>query len=241
MRKIAIIGAAESADHAPWYDPTWEIWTHAVTSGRCKRIDRVFEMHPEHVWRQNIKPQWPKYLDWLKGCPHPIYMLEKHADIPHSRRYPRERLFGEYRGLLSGNIVFTSQSDFMFALAFSEGVTHLGLFGVQYTVAIKDGERNEQLLGLHFWAGVAVGKGVSVVVPDGHPSFVHAVYGLETHRTPEQYQARLAAERAIRSGTGKDDRLRPATDENRRKPPAHVVADESVAEARARWDALVPG
>jgi hypothetical protein len=237
LRKIAIIGSAESSEYAPHHDPTWEIWTHAVTVGRCKRVDRVFEMHPDHVWREHTKPQWPTYLQWLQRCPHPIYMLEKHADIPTSVRYPRERLFGEYRGLLGGRLVFTSQTDFMIALALSEGVTHLGFFGVQYTAPIKDGERNEQLLGLHYWAGVASGKGVSIVLPEGHPSFVHAVYGMETHATKEQYVARLEAERAVMTKGGRQA-LTPATPDALRTAPRQFGIDESRETARARWDAM---
>jgi hypothetical protein len=236
LRKIAIIGSAESSDHAPHYDPTWEIWTHAVTIGRCKRIDRVFELHPEHVWREHVKPQWPSYLKWLQRCPYPIYMLEKHADIPTSVRYPLERLFGEYRGVLGGRLVFTSQTDFMIALALSEGVTHLGFFGVQYTAPIKDGERNEQLLGLHYWAGVASGKGVSIVLPEGHPSFVHQIYGLETHATKAQYAARLEAERAVTGKNGQRETLVPSV--GPLKPPPARVTSESQDEARARWDQL---
>lgn len=235
LRKIAIIGSAESSEHAPHHDPTWEMWTHAVTIGRCKRIDRVFEMHPEHVWREHTKPQWPTYVQWLQRCPYPVYMLEKHADIPTSVRYPRERLFGEYRGVLGGRLVFTSQTDFMIALALSEGVTHIGLFGVQYTAPIKDGERNEQLLGLHYWAGVASGKGVALVLPEGHPSFVHQIYGMETHATKDLYAARLAAEQAVMTKTGRQT-LRPSTPGALRTPPARFGVDESREAASARWD-----
>ena len=99
LRKIALVGSAETVEHAPWYDHTWEIWTHSVTIGRCKRITRVFEMHPEHVWRDHTKPQWPTYLKWLQHCQYPLYMLEKHHDIPSSVRYPRERIFGEFDAL----------------------------------------------------------------------------------------------------------------------------------------------
>ena len=138
LRKIAIIGSAETVEFAPWYDPTWEIWSHAITYGRCKRVDRIFELHPEHVWREHTKPQWPTYLAWLQKCPYPIYMLEHHQDIPKSIRYPRERIFGECRSMI-GRLHFGSQADFMIALALSEGVTHLGLFGVQYTAFVQDG------------------------------------------------------------------------------------------------------
>lgn len=225
-------------EFAPWHDPSWEIWTHAITSARCKRMDRVFEMHPEVCWREYVKPQWPDYLEWLRHCPRPLFMLEKHKDIPASIRYPRERIFGEHRGLLSGNVVFTSQTDFMIALALSEGVTHIGLFGVQYTAPIRDGDRNEQLLGLHYWAGVANGKGVSIVVPDGHPSFIHEIYGMETHRTMEKYQARLKAEEKVKKQRGGVEALRQTPPDVPKAPPAGVIVEDR-AEAEKRWHELV--
>lgn len=43
MRKIAIIGTAPSAVHAPWKDDTWERWV--VGYGHTENIDRVIEPH----------------------------------------------------------------------------------------------------------------------------------------------------------------------------------------------------
>ena len=239
LRKIALTGSAETVDHAPWHDPTWEIWTHAVTSGRCARFDRVFEMHPAHVWRDHVKPQWPTYVQWLQRCAAPIYMLEKHPDIPSSVRYPRERIFGECRSMI-GRLHFGSQADFMIALALSEGVTHIGLFGVQYTAPIKDGERNEQLLSLKFWLGVAAGKGVSIVLPEGHPSFdiPREVYGLESHSTPEKYAARLAAERAVTGKGGGREALQPSGAALKPPPASLGLGQGDPDEARRQWDAI---
>lgn len=236
LRKIAIIGSAETVEYAPWHDPTWEIWSHAITFGRCKRVDRVFEMHPAHVWRDHEKPQWPTYLKWLQRCPYPVYMLEKHGDIPTSVRYPRERIFGECRSMI-GRLHFGSQADFMIALALSEGVTHLGFFGVQYTATIREGDRNEQLLSFKFWIGVAAGKGVSIVLPEGHTTFKTPaeVYGLESHSTPEKYAARLQAERAVPGKDGDAQPLVPAKGPMK-PPPPDVVIDETHDQAKARWD-----
>lgn len=240
VRKIAIVGSAETVKYAPWYDPTWEIWSHAVTSGLNKRTDRMFEMHPAHIWREHVKPQWPGYLKWLQHCPHPVYMLEKHKDIRASVRYPRERIFGEHRASLGGRLVFTSQTDFMIALALSEGVSQIGLFGVQYTASVNESERNEQLLGLHYWAGVANGKGVAVVVPEGHTSFVHPIYGLETHATKALYAARLRAEEKVTTKQGVAQlRTTPPKD----PVPLKVALPDDMEDretARRRWEALVP-
>ena len=244
LRKIAIIGSAETVEFAPWYDPTWEIWSHAITYGRCKRVDRIFELHPEHVWRNHTKPQWPTYLAWLQKCPYPIYMLEHHQDIPKSIRYPRERIFGECRSMI-GRLHFGSQADFMIALALSEGVTHLGLFGVQYTAFVQDGvTRDEQLLSFKFWLGVAAGKGVSIVLPEGHPTFniPKEVYGLESHSTPEKYRAKLDAERKAiatkqKDGSVRAERLQPAANVPLVPPPCAV--EQSPAEALERWQQMV--
>jgi len=246
LRKIALVGSAETIEHAPWYDHTWEIWTHSISVNRCKRITRVFEMHPELVWREHKKPKWPTYLQWLQRCPYPLYMLEKHADIPSSVRYPRERIFGECRAMI-GRLHFGSQADFMIALALSEGVTHLGLFGVQYTAPVGDGDkRDEQLLAFKFWLGVAAGKGVQIVMPEGHPTFntPAEVYGLESHSTPAKYAAKLIAEQAVattqKDGTVRAERLRPAENFTHKLPPKGLVAGEmeSPDAALRRWEAL---
>jgi len=208
-------------------------------------MTRVFEMHPEHVWRDHKKPQWPTYLQWLQRCPHPLYMLEKHADIPASVRYPRERIFGECRSMI-GRLHFGSQADFMIALALSEGVTHLGLFGVQYTAMADGVTRDEQLLAFKFWLGVAAGKGVQIVMPEGHPTFniPAEVYGLESHSTPAKYAAKLRAGQAVAAkqedGTVRPERLRPAINVTLPPPPPFLVAGEMLPpdEARRQWEAL---
>jgi hypothetical protein len=208
-------------------------------------MTRVFEMHPEHVWREHKKPQWSGYLQWLQRCPHPLYMLEKHADIPSSVRYPRERIFGECRSMI-GRLHFGSQADFMIALALSEGVTHLGLFGVQYTAMADGVTRDEQLLAFKFWLGVAAGKGVQIVMPEGHPTFniPAEVYGFESHSTPAKYEARLRAGHAVavkdHDGTVRPERLIPAVNITHAPPPKGFDASEmdDPDVAMRRWMAL---
>lgn len=197
LRKIALLGTAQSVDYAPWHDPTWEIWSHASCAERFKRVDRAFEMHPECVWRGPSHKA--HYLKWLQRAPYPIYMLEQFPDIPMSVRYPRERLFAECRVMTGGTLHYGSHGDYMIHLALSEGVTHLGLFGMHYVNPVKDGDRLDQLLAIKFWLGVAAGKGVHLVIPDGNPIFSvpKELYGIESHSTLEKYEARLAKENAI--------------------------------------------
>jgi hypothetical protein len=197
-KKVAIIGSAPTVQYAPWFDETYQIWTHAICMGQCKRVDRMFEMHPPLIWREHVKPQWPKYYDYLKSCPYPVYMQEKYHDVPNSVRYPKERIFAQCRSMI-GRYHFGSQADFMIALALSEGIRHIALYGIHYTSPVKDGDRLEQLLAIKFWLGVAAGRGVTLEIPEGNPIFdtPSEVYGYESHSTKEKYQAKLDAQKAV--------------------------------------------
>jgi hypothetical protein len=197
-KKVAIIGSAPTIEFAPWYDESYQIWSHAICMGQVKRVDRVFEMHPPLVWRDRVKPEWPGYYDWLKSCPYPVYMQEKYPEIPNSVRYPKERLFAGCRAMI-GRVPIGSQADLMIALALAEGIRHIALYGIHYTSPVKDGDRLEQLLSIKFWLGVAAGRGVTLELPEGNPIFDTPadIYGYESHATAEKYAAKLTAQQAL--------------------------------------------
>lgn len=171
LRKIALIGSAASVGLAPWYDPSWEIWAHATCYPYCKRVDRYFDLHP---WKWISEKPMPGYLDWLKGLRTPVYMQRVFRDVPASVRFPRERVMAEYPRY------FTSHAAWMIALALSEGVTHLGFFGIHYAL---DEEHKKQRAGCEFWMGVAIGRGVQIVNPEGSPLLREPgwLYGYESH------------------------------------------------------------
>lgn len=171
LRKIALIGSAPTVDLAPWYDPSWEIWAHATCYGYCKRVDRYFDLHP---WKWISEKPVPGYLEWLKALQTPVYMQRKFREVPASVRYPSERMIAEYPRY------FTSHAAWMIALALSEGVTHLGFYGIHYAL---DEEHKKQRTGCEFWMGVAVGRGVQIVNPPGSPLLREPgwLYGYESH------------------------------------------------------------
>jgi len=171
LRKIAIIGAARSIDYAPWYDPTWEIWAHSTVYPMCKRVDRYFDLHPwEWITGKNV----PGYVKWLETVKTPVYMQRKFSKVRSSVRYPRERVLSEFRRY------FTSQAAWMMALALTEGVTHLGFFGVHYSM---DEEHRKQRSGCEYWMGVCEGRGVQLVLPPTCPLLRQPswLYGYESH------------------------------------------------------------
>jgi hypothetical protein len=179
QRKIALIGSAHTCNLTPWYDPTWEIWAHATVNAYCKRVDRYFDLHP---WKWISEKPVPGYVEWLAKLQTPIYMQRRFQKVPASLRYPKERIVAEYPRY------FTSHAAWMIALALSEGVTHLGFFGIHYAL---DEEHKKQRAGCEFWMGVAVGRGVQIVNPEGSPLLREPkwLYGYESHDGKQHVRA----------------------------------------------------
>jgi hypothetical protein len=178
LRKIALIGTAPTMALAPYHDPSWEIWAHNSAAHALPRVDRIFELHPRDFWMRP-KPWHKNYVQWLQRCPVPLYMHEHYADIPQSIRYPKERILSEFRRYFSG------QAAWMIALALTEGVTHLGFYGIHYASA---DERGAQRAGCEYWMGVAEGRGVQIVMPEGCPLLrePRLLYGYENYKDGKQ-------------------------------------------------------
>lgn len=174
LRKIAIIGTAGTWVFAPFYDPSWEIWAHNSAIPLLPRVDRIFDLHPKEVWQK--KKHWHKdYQKFLRECPVPVYMQQHYKEIPQSVRYPKERVLSEFRRY------FSSQAAWMIALALTEGVTHLGFYGVHYAAGT---ERTTQRFGCEYWMGVAEGRGVQLALPQGCPLLREPapLYGYENYK-----------------------------------------------------------
>jgi hypothetical protein len=178
LRKVALLGGAEKTlRYAPWHDPSWELWSHASCRHRCKREpDALFDLHPPELWRDPTKKFWDKsYLKWLQQNHIPIYMQERYRDIPCSVRYPFETVITEFpRGYMTSHVAY------MIALALTEGVTHIALYGCHYD---SDSEYGPQRGGAEYWCGVAEGRGVHVTIPPGCDLLnrPHLLYGYQSH------------------------------------------------------------
>jgi hypothetical protein len=185
LRKIAIVGAAHTVDFTPWYDASWEIWAHSTTYPLCKRVDRYFDLHP---WKWIVEKPMPGYVDWLTSVRTPVYMQRKFPAVRSSVRYPRERVLTEFRRY------FTSQAAWMMALALTEGVTHLGFFGIHYSL---DEEHKKQRAGCEYWMGVCEGRGVQLVLPPGSPLLREPnwLYGYESHDGKQHARTKTGGEK----------------------------------------------
>jgi hypothetical protein len=226
-KKIALIGTAPTIHFAPWEDRSWTIWAHASAGKQCRRVDRYFDLHPEHCYTERRKNGFQNYYGWLQKQTTPVYMQETVAAIPASVRYPFERIRAEFPYPVG------SIGGWMVLLALTEGVTHLGLFGVHYQ---HETEYAEQRTNFEFLVGLAAGRGVQLVIPRvsrvkgvcGNPlvSEPALLYGYETH-TPELYAARKAkraAYKASKATAFDPSKLRPAKTSEIPTPPPDIAA-----------------
>lgn len=219
-KNIAICGFASSSRHAiPTDNPEWEIWGLNQFYRHTKRADRWADIH--HNWDSENVPG-TDHRGWIKDCGIPVYMLEAHADLPTSVRFPIERLiekFGDY---------YTSTVALLLAVAIDEidrrvedqmqGGTYdlpadvvtaqrkyydeftIGIFGIDLVVGE---EYFWQKACAEYFIGIAIGRGIRVMVPPNSALLRQQFrYGWHTEpdtvvkpREIEQHRKRLTAER----------------------------------------------
>lgn len=183
-RKIGIIGTYKGTlGFAPWADPTWEFWSHASAFNAvpAERADMLIDIHPPHCHQEKRKNGFIDYYDWLKKQRTPVMMQKRYPEVVSSQKYPYEEIKSEFPGIEIG-----SQVSYMIALALVRGVTHIGLWGVQFS---SDSEYKHQRGNCQLWIGIAIGRGVQLVIPRGCTllSDIGEDYGFQTHATPEKW------------------------------------------------------
>jgi hypothetical protein len=182
IRKVAIIGShASTLVGCPWNDPTWEFWAHSSCAMLVPpgKVSLYIDVHPRHCFQKARKNGFEDYYQWLRHQPTPILMQERYKDIPQAIEYPLAEMKSTWPGLQFG-----SQVAYLIAYALARGVTHIGLFGVEYA---HDSEYKFQRGNAQLWLGIALGRGVQVQVsPKSTLLRELEDYAYETHKTPEK-------------------------------------------------------
>lgn len=174
--KLAIVATADpTRGQAPYDDKDYEIWALAVTTtfADVKRVDLVFEMHTDEYYERdmNVKQR-------LIETKTPIYMLEKHDDIPMSMAYPMNLITTEYRKY------HTSSISFMLALAYHSFLTTgkpevAEMYGVHM---VCEEEYKDQRACCEYWIGLMEGAGMAVIPPAGGILLASVgLYGVENY------------------------------------------------------------
>lgn len=160
MGKVCILGTAETLKEAPLNDSSFDFWAlndmYDVVSE--ERINRWFEIHSLFEIQDSVSRKTGKsHIEWLKNCKIPVYMQDKHEDIPTSVKYPIDEILDRF-----GTDYFHSTIDYEIAIALYEGYKEIHIYGVNMAINEEYGYQRPSAC---FWLGVAKGMGVKVVLP----------------------------------------------------------------------------
>jgi hypothetical protein len=151
MRVVQLCGRAPNSLPIPEI-PGAERWVLGAAHGDYATYDRVFDVHPV-AWIQQRRPDaWAWYATQDK----PVYLLDRHPDIPTSVRYPLESLqiYGS-----RGACALSSSIDHMMALAILEGFEDIRLQGIRM-IGLEEWVTQRECLA--YWIGRAEGMGIAV-------------------------------------------------------------------------------
>lgn len=182
VRKITILGFADSRVNAPYADLTWEIWGCNDVYAHVPRVDVTFEVH--HLMGLGNRRN-PQHEQWLRSGKMPVWMTQAHPEFPTSRPVPYDVLLQKFpRGY------FTSSIAVMLAMAILEIKNEapwseekwdrgeIALFGIDMSHST---ERMSQKPCVEYYVGVADGLGIPLFVPENCDLCKsNVVYGLGT-------------------------------------------------------------
>ncbi len=124
---LVILGTASSMSSAPFEDESMEIWAIQTATAKegCKRVDRVFEMHPRRYWGD------PGVQERINKIDAPVYMQYHTDEIPRSVAYPYDEIKERfYLPVMKDNLFVTNTITWMLLLAIHEGYRDISIFGV---------------------------------------------------------------------------------------------------------------
>ena len=127
-KKLCILGTASTMPEAPFEDDDYEFWgvSGLIGNDKCKKLDRVFEIHP---WWE-VRSMLPLLLA-MEEAEVPIYMQEVQEEVSRSVKYPRDEVNEMFHLEAMGkNLYVTNTVTWMILLGLYEGYTDFSLFGV---------------------------------------------------------------------------------------------------------------
>lgn len=151
-QRIALVGGAQSTQaDAPFKDELWQVWSLVSHAAYIPRCDLWFEIHDDL--------KWPLDYQYAVKQLSPKIMAPAQAKKYKAKPFP----YSLARGLAGGRLMLTSSLDHMMALAISKKPKQIGVWGFDLC---DDEEYVGQREGFRFWQGVAIAKGIDVVIPD---------------------------------------------------------------------------
>lgn len=178
MREVALVGFAPGTrDLWKTLPESVEIWTlNWAWKHGIERISRLFELHDPVSLRNYAvlgEETEREHVRWLMEThSFPIYTLHP-AEYPMRVAYPLEgivsTLFGKRPAYL------TSSFAYMLAMAIFEGVDRIYVYGFEMS---RTSEYMYQKAGAEYLLGLAMGRGVEIVLPEQTNLLVSGLYGM---------------------------------------------------------------
>jgi hypothetical protein len=169
MKKVALIGYAESRKEFNPEKYDGEIWIMNDMADIYDKFDRIFDIHDdENIINRVTRREGLNLVEMFEGLEKPIYMQHKWDNIPYSVEYPIAEIEKEfYKCNAMGNHLFlTCSPAYMLALAIYEKFEQIELYGIDLAV---DGEFKDELPGVLFWLGQAAGRGINIIIAKSSP------------------------------------------------------------------------
>lgn len=207
VKKVAIVGFADTRIDAPYNDPTFEIWGLNDLHNQLPRYDRWFDIHDRENINEDVRlgrsPADKCGLGGLSRLNVPVYMQDHYPDIPNSIKFPLDEVikafpYGHY---------MTNSISYMIALAIYEGFTEIHVYGVDMAVGP---EYIAQRPSCEYWLGVVAGKGIKLYIPSASDLLkCHCLYAFES-RKQNLYEDKLrrTSEEMVKRKAQIDDQLR---------------------------------
>lgn len=164
--KVAIVGFAPSWNQAPFEDETFDIWgiNELYLQAAGKRFTHWFEIHDP----KSPSKSGEKHQTWLREAQIPLFMQKHYDEYPSSLPYPREEVkqmcnANFLEGAIGGKYTdFSNQITWMILLAILMDYKEIHVYGVDMAQA---SEYAWQRASCQFALGLAVGRGIKVLVP----------------------------------------------------------------------------
>jgi hypothetical protein len=129
-------------------------------------------------------------MHWIKQCPVPIYLTQAFPENPMARAYPIESITSFFHFVCGRPPVFASSFAYAIALAIYLGFEEIGLYGCDLDWGR---ERAVEHGNLAFWAGLAMGRGVTITIPEKSAFLAHpARYGFDYDLEKAEIEKRCA-------------------------------------------------
>jgi hypothetical protein len=172
-RRIALVGTAQSTMRdAPFDDDSWEIWTLGAGIEFCKRIDKLFEMHTQHVLE--AAGSWDGLFPTMEKMKDKLILGHKNPLLPEATLYPLHDVVVEY------GQYFTSSIAFMIAYAIEQQPEAIGLWGIDM---MGDEEYIQQRACCEYLLGFARASGIVLSIADQSPLLqAERIYAFEHTR-----------------------------------------------------------